>query len=221
MKCALSMSTMLLCLCSLSPAQAPAPTTRTAYVNDFENAEVGNVPEDMLVVAGQFAVRKEGGSAFLELSGAPVNSFGVLLGPENTADAICGARILATRTGKRFPEFGIGLAGASGYRLWLMPAVSELQLLQNDDVMAAIPYTWTSGTWTMLRLQLRKLADGKWKLEGKAWQQGQPEPPGSMISLDQTEAPGNGRASLWGTPYSETPIRFDDIIVRQPPQPAR
>ncbi len=34
-----------------------------------------------------------------------------------------------------------------------------------------------------------------------------------MISLDEKAPPHEGRPSIWGSPYSGTPIRFDDLMV--------
>lgn len=183
------------------------------YRNDFEKAELGKTPADMLVLAGEFVVKKEAGNAFLEVPGAPLDSFGVLVGPEDGSGNRVAARIYGTKTGKRFPEFGVGLGGASGYRLWLMPAVNELQLVKDDQVKASVPYAWTSGTWTHFRLRLHQAGEGKWRLEGKAWEQGKPEPAQWMITLKATEEAPAGRASLWGIPYTETVIRFDDVAV--------
>ena len=57
------------------------------------------------------------------------------------------------------------------------------------------------------------VSDGNWKVEGKAWEQAAKEPSAWMINLDDKEAPTPGRASIWGMPYSGTPIWFDDLVV--------
>src|SRR6266536_3558957 len=51
------------------------------YQNNFEKAEIGKVPDEFLVLDGQFAVKEENGNKFLELPGAPLDTFGVLFGP--------------------------------------------------------------------------------------------------------------------------------------------
>ena len=76
-----------------------------------------------------------------------------------------------------------------------------------------MPYEWQSGAWTRLCLQVRKVKDGGWKVEGKAWKDGEKEPSAWMISYDEKEQPVAGRASIWGSPYATTPIRFDDLLV--------
>ena len=54
---------------------------------------------------------------------------------------------------------------------------------------------------------------GGWIVEGKAWSGEAPEPAKWAITFDEKEEPPSGRAGLWGSPYSGTPIRFDDLIV--------
>jgi hypothetical protein len=80
-------------------------------------------------------------------------------------------------------------------------------------VKATVAHEWKSETWTLLRLQVRKIKAGEWKLEGKVWTQGTPEPEAWTISCEEREEPIAGRASVWGNPYSGTPIRFDDLVV--------
>jgi len=126
----------------------------------------------------------------LELPGEPLDSAGLLVGPEGAA--AMGARIRAASTRKRFPEFGVGVGGASGWRLWLMPAVKEVQLIKGDEVVARQPYAWESGKWTWFRLQTEK-TDGKWKISGKVWAEGQQEPAGWAISAESGEEPRRGR----------------------------
>jgi len=74
-------------------------------------------------------------------------------------------------------------------------------------------YDWKSGQWTRLRLQVRKVGDGHWKVEGKAWTEGMTEPTEWMISTDEKEALSSGRASVFGSPFSGAPIQFDDFVV--------
>ena len=50
------------------------------------------------------------------------------------------------------------------------------------------------------------------QIEGKAWAGDDKEPKEWAVSTKATEAI-SGRASVWGSPYSSTPIRFDDLAV--------
>jgi len=203
-------------LCCLLLISADAPST---YHQDFQKSADGSMPQQLLVMNGAFAVRSEGDNKFLQLPGEPLDTFGFMLGADETNSIQCSIR--AASTGKRFPEFGVGLAGPAGYRLWLMPAVGEVQILKGDNVKAAKPYEWKSGTWLILRLQLTK-QNNKAILQGKIWPRGAAEPNDWTINFEdpQTPKPPKGRASVWGIPYSGTPIDFDDIsitVVR--PQP--
>ena len=184
------------------------------YSNGFDKAEPGKVPDDLMVLEGGFAVREEGGNKFLELPGAPLDTFGLLFGPTETENISASARFYGTGKGRRFPTFAIGLNGVSGYKLQMSPAKKALELLKGEnEVLASVPYTWDSGTWTRMRLQVRKTGEGQWQIEGKAWKDGSAEPAKWIIGHTIDMAPVAGRAGIWGTPYSGTPIRFDDLVV--------
>ena len=167
-----------------------------------------------MVLEGGFVVRQEGGNRFLELPGAPLDTFGLLFGPTETENVNASARFYGSGKGRRFPSFAIGLNGVSGYKLQMSPGKKALELLKGEnEVLASVPYTWESGTWTTMRLQIRKTAGGHWQLEGKAWKHGSAEPAKWMISHTANMPPIAGRAGIWGMPYSGSPIRFDDLMV--------
>ena len=190
-----------------------AQQAKAIYENDFEKSALDKVPDDFLVLDGQFAVKEEGGNKFLELPGAPLDAFGVLFGPTEKEGTTVAARIFGTGKGRRYPTFAVGLngQGTSAYRLQVSPAKKALELFKGDEVKASVPYEWRSGAWTRLRLQVRKMKDGPWKVEGKAWTD--KEPSAWLVSFDEREQPVAGRASIWGSPYATTPIRFDDLKV--------
>jgi hypothetical protein len=190
---------------------ASAQTGKILYENNFEKAALEKVPEDMLVLDGGFAVKQEGENKFLELPGAPLESFGVLFGPTETADASASARFFATGKGRRFPTFGLGLNGVGGYKLQISPGKKQLELFKGEDVVGSKEFDWQGNNgWTMVQLQVRKTGDGV-QVEGKAWKLGAAEPKEWQISFtDKSPAPA-GRASIWGNPFSGTPIRFDDL----------
>src|SRR5881394_1136482 len=199
----------LLLLCS-----APVfSETKQLYENNFEKAELDKVPEEFLVLDGGFVVKEEGGNKFLELPGAPLDTFGVLFGPTGKEGTAVSARIFGSGKGRRYPTFAVGLngQGTSAYRLQVSPAKKALELFKGDEVKATVPYEWQSGAWTRLRLQVRKVKEGQWKVEGKAWTD--KEPSAWLVSFDEKEQPVAGKASIWGSPYATTPIRFDDLKV--------
>lgn len=184
------------------------------YSNGFDKAETGKLPEDLMLLEGGFAVQEEGKNRFLELPGAPLETFGLLFGPTETENVSASARVYGTGKGRRFPTFALGLNGVAGYKLQVAPGKKALELLKGEsEVLASVPYTWESGSWTGLRLQLRKAGENQWQLEGKAWKYGSPEPAKWMIRHVEKTAPIPGRAGIWGMPYSGTPIRFDDLTV--------
>lgn len=184
------------------------------YENNFQKAEIGKVPEDLMVLGGDFVVKRDGTNQFLELPGSPLDSFAVQFGPGEKQDIIVGARILGTGAKRRAPAFGVGLGGVSGWKLQASPGKKALELLRDTEVKATVNFDWKSGEWTHLRLQTRAIKDGEWKIEGKAWQSGD-EPKEWMISVDEKEEPVAGKASVLGSPFAGTPIWFDDLRVEQ------
>ncbi len=190
-----------------------AQQAKLLYENNFEKAALDKVPEDFLVLDGQFAVKEEGGNKFLELPGAPLDTFGVLFGPTEKEGTAVSARIFGTSKGRRYPTFAVGLngQGTSAYRLQVSPAKKALELFKGDELKATVTYEWQSGAWTRLRLQVRKVKDGQWRVDGKAWVD--KEPSAWLVSFDEKEQPVAGKGSIWGSPYATTPIRFDDLKV--------
>jgi hypothetical protein len=190
------------------------------YEINFEKAAVGSVPEDFLILDGRFAVTEENGNRFLELPGAPLDSFAAQFGPAEIDNVGVSVRIKGTAKGRRYPTFGVGLNGVAGYKLQVSPAKKILELYKDQDVKESMPYDWKSGQWTRLKLQVRKVKESAWKVECKVWAEGMPEPSEWMITTEEKETPGSGRASVFGSPFSGTPIQFDDFVVSAV-QPAR
>jgi hypothetical protein len=197
------------CLLTVLGIQA-APAS---YENDFQKADLDKVPDDFLVLDGQFAVKQEGENRFLELPGAPLDTFGVLFGPTEKDGLAVSARIFGTAKGRRFPAFAVSLNGVGGYKLQVSAAKKQIELFKGETLKASVPFDWTSGKWTNLKLQVRKEPAGGWKVEGKIWTEGEPEPAAWAVSYDEKEEPIAGRAAIWGNPFSGTPIRFDDLKV--------
>jgi hypothetical protein len=192
---------------------AAAEDAKPLYENNFEQAEVGKVPDGLLVIDGNFSVKTDATNKFLELPGDPLDTYGVMFGPAEKSDVVVSARFNGTAHARRGPVFGVGLNGQGGYKLEYAGGKKALEIHKGDDIVATVPFEWKSGEWTTLRLQIRKAGD-VWKLEGKAWQGGT-EPAAIMISYDETAEPTPGRASIWGMPYSSTPIQFDDLLLKQ------
>ncbi|MSU56901.1 MAG: hypothetical protein EXS35_01735 [Pedosphaera sp.] len=185
------------------------------YENNFEKADVGKLPDELMVLGGEFTVKSDGTNKFVELPGAPLDSFGLQFGPVEKENVAVSARIFGTVKGRRAPTFGVGLGGVGGWKLQVSPGKKTLELLKDQEAKASAVFEWRSGGWTQLRLQIRKLKDGEWKIEGKAWPQSEAEPKEWMISAEEKEEPIAGKASALASPYAGTAIGFDDLVVER------
>lgn len=185
--------------------------TKVLFSEDFSAAGAGDLPDTFLVLDGQFAVKDAAGNKVMELPGAPLESFGVLFGSNQTDGVEVTARIMATKSGRKFPTFATGLNGVGGYKVRVSPAKNALELVRGDEVKASVPFKWASGEWTKLRLAVKK-TDSGWQVTAKGWQ-GADEPADWMLKADDTEKLPTGKAGVWGMPFSGTPIQFDDLKV--------
>jgi hypothetical protein len=193
---------------------APAPARDILYSQDFQKLPAGPLPDEFMVLGGEFTVKVDGTNHFLELPGAPLDSFAVQFGPGDKENQSVGARIYGTGKSRRGPVFGVGLGGVSGFKLQVSPAKKALELLKDQEFRASVPFEWKSETWTNVRLQIRK-ADRGWNVEGKAWAAGQPEPKGWAILFVEPEDPPAGRPSILASPFAGTPIWLDDLVVEK------
>jgi hypothetical protein len=196
--------------CCIAPLRADAPSL---YQQNFESLAEGKPPEDLLILAGSFQIKAVEGNKVLALDPNPLDTFGALFGPAERDAYTVSARILASNTGKRFPEFGVAALGPNGYKLWVMPATGQLQLKVADELLTHVPFEWKGGAWTRLKLSLSKSADGKVKLAAKAWADGAEEPKEWTITGQHEQAPKPGRAVIWAVPYGGTVTYFDDLMV--------
>ena len=196
---------------SLIQAQGAKPL----FEEGFQSAKVGEVSEAFMVLDGQFVVGEEEGNRFLELPGAPLESFGVLFGPNESDGIEVTARIFGTRSGRKFPTFAVGLNGVGGYKVRVAPAKNAIELVKGDDIKASVPFKWTSGQWTQFRLSVRKSGAGV-RIAAKAWQ-GTEEPKEPLLQHDESEKLPPGKAGVWGMPFAGTPIRFDDLRIVSAP----
>jgi hypothetical protein len=212
-KRALSIAWPAVLMLWLALAAGAADAGKILYENNFEKAVPGPLPDDFLVLNGDFSVKESEGNRYVELPGAPLDTYGVLFGPTTNAGVCVSARIYGTSKGRRFPSFGVGLNGQNGYKLKVSPAKDALEIYKGDESLASAPFHWKTGVWTVLKLRVRPAPGPIWKIEGKAWPQTEAEPKDWTIALEEKAEPHPGRASIWGSPYSGTPIRFADLRV--------
>ena len=192
-----------------------AHATEPLYQTNFGKTELGKVPDDFLVLDGAFAVKEQGGNKFLELPGAPLDAFGFMFGPSARHGNEVIARMFGTKKGRRYPVFGVALNGVNGYRLQVAPAKRAIELLKGSTVVAKVPFRWAGGEWLRLALRVQQTSDVEWTISGKVWVDGKAAPAKPTITHKETKEPRNGRPSIWGSPYSGTPIRYDDIVVNK------
>ena len=187
------------------------------YEENFTQVEGETVPDAIMVLDGQFAVKGTGPDRCLELPGSPLESFGVLFGKAAAASGNreVEARIYATKTGRKFPTFAAGLSGVNGYKVRVSPAKNAVELVLGDalEVKDSAPFVWKSGEWTHLKLRSVLVGTGV-QVQGKVWQ-GADEPKDWTLKFEATERPPQGMAGVWGMPFSGTPIRFDDFKVTE------
>ena len=185
------------------------------YQTNFEKTKTGEVPEDFLVLDGDFAVKQEEGNKYLELPGAPLDAFGFMFGPSARHGNEISARMFGTKKGRRYPVFGIALNGVNGYRLQVAPAKRAIELLKGSAVVANVPFRWGGGEWLRLALRVEQTSATEWTVSGRVWADGKKAPAKPTITHKETKEPRNGKPSIWGSPYSGTPIRYDDIVVKK------
>ena len=185
------------------------------YQTNFEKTKTGEVPEDFLVLDGDFAVKQSNGNKYLELPGAPLDAFGFMFGPSARHGNEISARMFGTKKGRRYPVFGVALNGVNGYRLQVAPAKRAIELLKGSAVVAKVPFRWGGGEWLRLALRVEQTGTAEWTITGKVWPDDKKAPAKPTITHKEAKEPRNGKPSIWGSPYSGTPIRYDDIVVKK------
>ena len=218
MPCRKSLKTKLALVLSAALLLAAGPA---GYRNDFSADAVGQPPKDLQSIGGSFTVVEAAGDKLVELPGVPLDISGLLYGPADQAEVDARARAWSEVSGRRFPEFGIGLGDVGGFRLMVLPGQKSLELRRGDDVLKSVALTppWRSGTWWWVRLRVVGAGEARWAVEGKAWPAEGPEPQAWQVSHELTEAPAKGRGSVWGVPFSGKPIRFDDLSAAPAAKP--
>jgi sugar phosphate isomerase/epimerase len=195
----------------ISGAQA-----ESLYKQDFQSTDIGDTPDDFLLLSGKFVVGHSSSNHHLTLPGVPLDSHGAVFGPDNEGDLVLSARIRSERKGRLYPSFGIGLYGLGGHILKVSPAKKSLELFRGRNSVMETPIKWKSGEWTHLSLKVTSQNEDTWTVQGKAWSEGSAEPSEWQLSTTTEVAPTQGKASLWGQPYSGKAIQYDDISLERP-----
>lgn len=206
----------------LSAIAITASAEPKKYVFDCEAWELGDPPKDVFVVEGKFSVvaNKDGGKA-LQVEVGELTDSNALVGDSAAGSASIEAKVYGTRQGRSVPKFAVGVHGQSGYRLVAFAARKELQLTKGDEVIKVVPLTWKSDEWFKLKLVVMKVDEKKWTISAKAWPAAGEEPKEALITHEDATLKGQGKCSIWGTTFSNTPILFDDIKVEIEAAPAK
>jgi len=191
------------------------------YANDLQKAAIGKLPDELMKINGEFEVKEDAGNRYLELPGDPQpepdsSLFSVLFGPNGSSGFCVSAKVKAEARGRGAKaHFYVGTNGVDGFLL-KVDGKGKLELHSNGaekQLLASADFVWTTGTWTRLMLQVRKVKDGEWALEGKAWKDGDTEPTAWAVTHKLDQEPENGRCWVGGIPYSRLPMQFDDLGV--------
>lgn len=193
------------------PASGDAKAKSFAY--DMEAWEEGVPPQEVFVLDGTIRVAKKDGSKTLMIDFNPIVDAGAMLGESANGSESISAKFFASKKGRAYPRFGLSVHGNSGHRLILNCAKKQIELVKNEEVLKTAPFSWTSDTWTMLKLEARQSAPGKWEISAKAWPADATEPAEALITHTDDKMKGQGKAAIWGTPFSEMPIYIDDVKI--------
>jgi hypothetical protein len=91
------------------------------------------------------------------------------------------------------------------------PGKGQLEIYKGDEPLVGVPFAWISGQWTWMKLTVVKGASSGWIVEGRAWADGTPAPSEPLVRFEVPTEITAGRAAVWASPFSGTPIRFDDL----------
>lgn len=211
-----SLVVIMLCLFATSAAAEEA-------TQDFEGLELGYPPDELFIIDGNFEVVAHESGKVLRVPPDPIIECGLLFGKSSKGAMTAEAKVLASKRGRRsFPRFGLGVHGISGFRVRVVPAQKRIELVHQEEVIKTSAFPWKSGSWCRMKLRLSQNQDGRPKVQAWVWMEGQKEP--EKANLDFEGEPGKssqGKASIWGTPYSGKEILFDDLKVTWTPAPPK
>lgn len=199
-----------------SAAWIRAEEPKTFSINADTWAE-GDVPKEVFVVDGTIKVASKDGNKAIMIDPTPIVDASAQLGDSSGGTSSIEARCFATKRGRSTPRFGVSVHGMSGCRLIVNVGKKQVELVKGDQVVKSVPYTWTSETWTKLKLVAAKNGDSGWSITGKVWPADASEPAAPTIQHAEPEMKGQGKCAIWGAPFSETPIYFDDIQISVTP----
>lgn len=175
---------------------------------------LGEVPAEVFVLDGKVSIaEKDGGKAIMIDPGTELVEASAQVGDSASGSAVIQARIFASKKGRSSPRFGISVHGMNGPRLYVNPAKKQLELVRGDQALASLPFAWASDAWLNLRLEAKKTGGDKWNVTASAWADKETAPAAPQLKHELSGLKGQGKCTLWATPYSNTPIYFDSIQI--------
>lgn len=184
----------------------------TSFTFTSDDWPEGDPPKEVFVVDGTIKVAAKDGNKAIMVSPENLVDASAQFATSAAGESVIKARVFASKQGRSNPRFGIAVHGMSGYRLIVNAPKKTLEIVKSDETHASIPFDWTSDAWLWIKLEARKNGDD-WTITGKTWAADATEPAEAQISHTDKGLKGQGKASIWATPYSQTPIYFDDIEV--------
>lgn len=172
----------------------------------------GDPPKEVFVVEGTIKIAAKDGNKAVMVSPENLVDASAQFAVSAAGDSVIKARVFASKKGRSNPRFGVAVHGMSGCRLIANAPKKLLELVKGDEVLTSVPLTWTSDTWLWMKLEAHKQGD-VWTITGKTWAADATEPTEAQLTQTIKGIKGQGKASVWATPYSSTPIYFDDIEV--------
>lgn len=209
-------------VCLLAAAAMPAAgQDMKKFDISCDSWAVGEAPAEVFVLDGKVSIaEKDGSKAIMIDPGTELVEASAQVGDSAAGNAVIQAKIFASKKGRSSPRFGISVHGMNGPRLYVNPAKKQLELVRGDQTLASVPFTWTSDAWLNLRLEAKKADGDKWSITASVWGDKDAAPAAPQIKHDLAGLKGQGKCTLWATPYSNTPIYFDNIQIEVEAAPA-
>ena len=207
------MKNALVCLLAAAALPAIGQEVKKFDIN-CDAWTAGEVPSEVFVLDGKVSIaEKDGGKAIMIDPGTELVEASAQLGDSAAGNAVIQGRVFASKKGRSSPRFGISVHGMSGPRLYVNPAKKQIELVRGDQSLATAPFTWTSDVWLNLRLEVQKGEGDKWAVKAYAWPDKDTQPADAVLKHELSGLKGQGKCTLWATPYSNTPIYFDDLHI--------
>jgi hypothetical protein len=92
---------------------------------------------------------------------------------------------------------------------------STIEIFQGDDSVAKTEWKGQTNIGQWVELTIIPQAD-LWLAEARVWPTGAERPAAATFSAPLPKASGQGRAVLYGAPFANKPIRFDNVEISSP-----